>query len=70
MAKDKHSKPDAGGISWSRAQYWGSPYTSRPDILGYRTLGDGRRELLMHNKGLCAPYYTALEIKRPHENPR
>lgn len=32
----------------------------RMDIVGRRTLADGRFEYLCHNEGLCEPYYIAV----------
>ena len=40
--------------SWARP-----PKGTREDIVGVRDLPDGRKEYLMHNEGLCEPYYLA-----------
>ena len=45
--------------SWGRVPF-DDPLRKRGDIVGRRTLADGRLEYLCHNEAMCEPYYLAV----------
>jgi hypothetical protein len=54
-AQPQQGKAEPTWTAWARPNR-----PDRKDIIGVRDLPDGRQEYLMHNEGLCRPYYLAV----------